>query len=399
MKKIIYTISALMTLLLSQCTSNVAGSAQQGEAKVIGVIKTTDGKTVSGTEIQLLPSDFNPAKDSLDNLRAKIYNTTTDDSGKFEIGNVLNGDYVLNGQDTLLLKHIYVTDISVENEDVNLGVNILKENSFVTIYLNDSLLIDNSYIFIKGTPFYTKVDTSNIITLSTPADTISVSLFLGDIQITQDILEDIIVTEGDTLNLTGTPDVPSISGSNSVFKDSSITFRILNYSDTLAYRIDWGDSDTSQWTSDSLFSHSWSDSGTYSVKAQAQNLQNPILVSEWSSIFTITVTSNDSAFDTTNNNDSVYTPVVPFGNDTISQSTIETYSTMIWGHDNSLYEFRFDWGDTTISSWSSDTFASNSWTLIDTIPQSFLLKAQARLKTDTLKISSWSSSLEIYVTF
>lgn len=393
MNKIINILLITLALLLSQCTDNVSGSAQQGEAKVTGIIQTDDGKPVIGSAIQLLPSDFNPIDDSIEWNRSVAYQTMTDDSGKFQIENVLSGNYVLNGQDTFLMKHIYIPEIIIENQDVNLGTKTLKNNSYVTIALNDSILTKYNYVYIEGTQYYTQIDSSNIITLPIPSDTIELSFFISDSGITEKLYDSIAVIDGDTIDLTGTPETPILLGKDSISIDSLYQIRLINFSDTLLYRFYWGNADTTQWIQDSVFYHNWDTTGTYTIKAQARTIGN-ILYSDWSLDFTVTVYANDSLNDTTYN-DTINAPTTPTGNDTITQSISETYSTNMWGNDNNLYEFRFNWGDSTLSPWSSDTFATHTWYSDST----YQIKAMARLKTDTLRVSDWSPTLNIVVTF
>ncbi len=387
--------------LLSQCTDNVSGSAQQGEAKVIGIIQDKEGLPVNNTEVYLLPSDFNPVIDSSDWSRAISYITLTDDSGKYEFNNVSSGNYVLNGKDSLSLKHIYMPGIHIESENVNLGISVMNTNSYLTVSINDSLISKNGYLYIEGTDFYHKLDTSNILTIAVPSDTIDINFISVTDSIDQKLYTDIITLKEDTLDISGTPLSPTISGNDSLIVDSLSTFKIENYSDTLAYRFLWEESDTSQWILDSTFYHAWDTTGTYSVKAQSRTISGTILYSEWSSEILVSVFPKDTISDTLNDttvNDSVLSPITPTGNDTVSQLTSEIYSTTIWGDDNNLYEFRFDWGDSTISNWSQDTFATHSWS-IDSIPRTFSVKSQSRLRSDTSRVSIWSGIFNVFVTF
>lgn len=389
------TILIIFTLLI-RCTDNVSGSAQQGEAKVIGIIKDETGKPIGNTNVYLLPSDFNPIIDSINWSRVIAYNTTTNDSGAYEFPNVTNGDYVLNGNDSLSLKHIYMPGIHIESEDLNLGINIINNNSYITVSLNDTLMSKNGYLYIKGTEFYQKLDTSNVITIAVPSDTIDINFLSVTDSIDKSLYVDVVTSEVDTLDISGTPNAPVISGNDSLIINSLSNFSITNYSDTLAYRFCWGDNDTSKWFLDSVFSHSWDTTGNYSIKAQARTLLGTILYSKWSAELLVTVLPDDSLSDTLN--DTVPAPATPTGNDTVTQLSNEIYSTNIWGFNNDLYEFRFNWGDSINSSWSQDTFASHSWS-IDSTPASFPVKSQARLKADSTKVSTWSGILDVFVTF
>lgn len=65
-------------------------------------------------------------------------------------------------------------------------------------------------------------------------------------------------------------------------------------------------------------------------------------------------------------------------------------------------QYRFDWSDGTMSSWSSSTSASHTWILSaeDLIPGAgyFWIRAQARCATHNGVESDWSESLQITIT-
>jgi hypothetical protein len=86
------------------------------------------------------------------------------------------------------------------------------------------------------------------------------------------------------------PDKPAIpSGPSCGKRDSVYTFTSITTDpngDGICYRFDWGDGDTSDWTAwvvsgwPGSGTHSWSQAGTYTVKAQAKDVKE--LASEWS---------------------------------------------------------------------------------------------------------------------
>lgn len=84
-----------------------------------------------------------------------------------------------------------------------------------------------------------------------------------------------------------TPAIPS--GPSTGTKDSIFTFTTITTDpdkDGISYRFDWGDGDTSDWTawvqsgSPGSATHSWTTGGTYSVRAQAKDVNE--LRSDWS---------------------------------------------------------------------------------------------------------------------
>jgi hypothetical protein len=99
------------------------------------------------------------------------------------------------------------------------------------------------------------------------------------------------------------PDMPSIpTGPTSGSKNTEFTFTSSAEdpdNDSVAIRFDWGDGDTSGWSDwqasgDSIsMSHSWSDTGTYDIKAQAKNKKDA--TSDWSTGHPIEISEEISA--------------------------------------------------------------------------------------------------------
>jgi hypothetical protein len=95
------------------------------------------------------------------------------------------------------------------------------------------------------------------------------------------------------------PDIPTTpSGPSNGSINLSYSFTSLTSDrdgDSVAIRFDWGDNNISDWSSwvtvdDSVsFSHSWSDTGTYNVKAQAKDIKN--ITSEWSAEHEIVISA------------------------------------------------------------------------------------------------------------
>jgi hypothetical protein len=93
--------------------------------------------------------------------------------------------------------------------------------------------------------------------------------------------------------LSGTINVPDTFSSSATDLDD----------DSIAIRFDWGDGDTSDWSSwvrsgDSVsIAHFWSDSGSYNLKAQAEDIKGA--TSDWSSSHSIVVSSGGGGWQKT----------------------------------------------------------------------------------------------------
>ncbi|MEE9162952.1 MAG: Ig-like domain-containing protein, partial [Candidatus Neomarinimicrobiota bacterium] len=89
------------------------------------------------------------------------------------------------------------------------------------------------------------------------------------------------------------------------------------------------------------------------------------------------------------------TPNTPSGSSSGTINTPYTYSTggssSNAGHS---LEYRFDWGGSSYSIWSSSTSASHAWSSAGT----YSVKAQARCATHPSVVSNWSSSKTVTIT-
>jgi hypothetical protein len=164
--------------------------------------------------------------------------------------------------------------------------------------------------------------------------------------------------------------------------------------DQVQYRFDWGDGEISSWTNlvnsgtTSSKIHSWTNADTYLVKAQTRDEHGS--TSSWSTGLTISVNAPS--------NTAPNTPNTPTGPTNLNTGQSGTYSTSATDPDNDQVQYRFDWGDGEISSWTnlvnSGTTASKThyWTN----PGTYLVKAQTRDEHGST--SSWSTSLVVIIT-
>ncbi len=153
--------------------------------------------------------------------------------------------------------------------------------------------------------------------------------------------------------------------------------------DPVQYQFDWGDGTNSGWLSVGVVSvgKTWSNPGTYTVKAQARCSVHTNVTSEWSAGITVTISAPPPAAET------VSAPTTPAGPTLGNLGTVYSFSTggsiSTLGH---TVQYQFDWGDGTFSPWGSST-QSRSWSTYGR----FVIKARARCATDQSVVSDWSS--------
>ena len=101
-------------------------------------------------------------------------------------------------------------------------------------------------------------------------------------------------TQSQPSETVSTPNTPTGSTTGDVGQalDYSTCCASSNLGHSIQYQFDWGDGTPySSWSSSTTAVHSWSTAGTYSVRAQARCAINTSIVSSWSGIKSITITT------------------------------------------------------------------------------------------------------------
>jgi hypothetical protein len=154
----------------------------------------------------------------------------------------------------------------------------------------------------------------------------------------------------------------------------------------LEYRLDWGDGSAyTDWSTDTTqIYHVYTSPGDYEVKAQARCYYNPEVESEWS------VATVVSVLEEVNLQGAIHGRVN--GGINISYEFRTDYAaTTSEGH---VVEYRFDFGDGTISDWSLALSAEHAFTAVGT----YNVVYQARCADHPAAVSNWSYWLRIEIT-
>lgn len=195
------------------------------------------------------------------------------------------------------------------------------------------------------------------------------------------------------------PNTPTITGSAEGHTNVTYSYT-ANTTDPdghdIHYNFSWGDETYSGWTSPAVGSgiavsktHKWFTPGTYGVKAKAKDAGDDG-ESRWSSPITVLITELI-------NNTLPNAPSIPSGPSTGLTNNSYSYSTSATDPDYDQIQYRFNWGDGTISNW---TTLLNSGTPVElshtwTAPDNYSITAQARDSNNVT--SSWSDPLNITI--
>jgi hypothetical protein len=188
------------------------------------------------------------------------------------------------------------------------------------------------------------------------------------------------------------------SGPTTGFRDSVLTFTSSATDpdgDSVAIRFDWGDGDTSDWSSfkaggaSIASSHSWADSGTYTVRAQAEDVNGAL--SLWSDGSQIAIGTPVI------NNDPPDTPTTPTGDSTGDVSISYPFASSATDPDGDSVAIRFNWGDGVTSDWSSNVASGSVVTMSHAWSASGPYDVRAQAKDVNGEESVWSDGHRIVI--
>jgi len=179
-----------------------------------------------------------------------------------------------------------------------------------------------------------------------------------------------------------------VNGSATAEVGHSQTYSVSTLSTTslghpVEYRYDWGDGNYSTWVSNQNSFHTWTAVGPYDIKAQARCRDHTTVESGWTPAFTVFVSEPTETIGTPG----IVNP--PTGGGVGEDKDFwSNYGTSSEGHPT---EYRYDYGDGTISAWSASHAGTHAWTAAGT----YEVKSQARCATHTTAESAWSDPASI----
>ncbi len=391
-----------ISVFMFNCTVDVAdGTGHDWETKVIGFLQDKNGAAIDSATVWLLPATYIPMFDSgsLVDIRddsLSCFSTMTDKYGAFRFSSIQKeGTYIISSAvihpDTLIIYYpnIEINENGIEKGDsIHIGSLTAKNPARIIFHDPDNLCDRTGMVYIRGTQFKQRTDSIGAVAFKVPAETLDIHYTsktdTGTV-IDTAIVDNISLTENEDIIIGGPVPVPVLDGPDTVVVDSSFTFQIMNFVDTLLYRLVWVDGDTTSWTHDSLFTYTWNDSGLTTIYAQACKQTDVSKVSEWSEgklviiMPTHTISQPNQPW-TTNNTILVGDTTVFFVDGAESNY-------------NHPVQYQFDWGDTIMSTWVPDTMASHTWD----VPGTYYILARARSAVDTTVTSIYSDSLELTV--
>lgn len=203
----IIPILLLATLIIS-CVTDLgenSGTGHDGEMKVLGSVCTPDGKAINGLDVRILPSNFNPTKDTVD-VFTHIFSTNS--SGQYEFSIKDTGFFTISAYHESTNSYLYLDSVMITDSVEDQGHDTLKVGKTVHLSNQSYDSISTLLVYLLGTDII--VDTIQLDTgsVSVPSDNINI--------IVSDAKNDTVILFDEKLSVQDSSDAISI-----IIKDSS----------------------------------------------------------------------------------------------------------------------------------------------------------------------------------
>ena len=142
--KDVFTVSSRDTVLIEAFNYLV----------VIGSVVYENGVYASGVEVQIIPKDYIPLKDS---DLPPLMTDTTDINGVFVVKLTEKGAYNIQAEHPGLGLYLFQPLITVDRDTVNLSSVTLKEPGAIKLIMPDTMDTVDGYVYIEGTKVYKKL--------------------------------------------------------------------------------------------------------------------------------------------------------------------------------------------------------------------------------------------------
>ncbi|HMA64755.1 MAG TPA: DUF2341 domain-containing protein [Chitinispirillaceae bacterium] len=193
-------ITLLLTILSCGTTSVAGGSSSTDNGKVFGHVLRENGDVAPNTVVKLYKSDFDPYRDSI-----TIIVDTTNELGEYAFSKLSSGAYTVEAVDIRYRTRALVQSIIVDSLNVNATIAMLSQTGTITIMIPDDTSDTNSYVYIPGTSYFSKVLNRIAVIDSVPAGIITKLLYKNNVDMRD--------------NHTVTTDVKVISGTGVIVTD------------------------------------------------------------------------------------------------------------------------------------------------------------------------------------
>jgi hypothetical protein len=166
-----YAVFMGMAITMLRCSSlQSTASGGTGSETIIGKIVNEDGSAAGATVVTILPYNYNPVSDPPVSASCS---DTTDDTGTYAVK--VNAPFAPQYHllavklDTRTKALKTTITISLQSDTTAVATDTLHNTGSVKIILSDTSTVANSYVYVQGTTFRTKVEQGIVVIDSVPA--------------------------------------------------------------------------------------------------------------------------------------------------------------------------------------------------------------------------------------
>jgi len=126
--------------------SIAGGSSSTDNGKITGSILDKNGQPAPGTQVTLLPADYNPRTDT-----ARLCRDTTDSQGVYGFDHISTGLYTVHALHLSQRTSALITGVFIDKDTTLVHPETLNQPGAVKVFLPDTVDTAAKYVYIKGT--------------------------------------------------------------------------------------------------------------------------------------------------------------------------------------------------------------------------------------------------------
>jgi hypothetical protein len=188
---------AIAALTIS-CVQHVTQGGGGSEVEVVGCIISDDGKPAPGTQVKLIPQDYNA--ETMSGIGGSLIDTS--DSHGFYAFKIPKGIYNMQALQLSQRTRLLITGIDAENDTTIVNTASLQRPGAIRLFLPTGLSADG-YVYVPGTEIavpFTK-DNTDLLLDSIPAATVPEIRLVIKGDTTSSSKSNVVVSPGDTTTI------------------------------------------------------------------------------------------------------------------------------------------------------------------------------------------------------
>ncbi len=195
-----FEILIIIVVLCLSCNfgTDVAGTSEQGNARVTATVYSSDGTPASGATVRVRREDYTKNAVFHKVLATGYLNLNTDQDGKFSIESLDTGSFLIEvtdrSKEALLTRY---TNTGSNGSEVILEPDTLRPFASISGKVDYSSIDERKFAQVVGLERFTEVDVDGFFSFSDlPAGTFTVKVVSIDPQVSPIVHEDVVALSG-----------------------------------------------------------------------------------------------------------------------------------------------------------------------------------------------------------